>query len=161
MTTARRPAAGALLAVTVLLLGAVGSAATAEAGTPGPEAGEGAPSPEPAPTPGPPTEPDPAHAPAPEPAPAPTPDPAAPPAEELPDDPGEASITVVEYDPLPELVAEDAMVAWSYFVTNTGDVDVTDIVLTDSEGAAVECPLTTLVPTEQMICTVTAVLGGP
>lgn len=166
MSAARRPAAGGLLALAVVLLAGVGSAATADTGTPGPPPEEApaapGPAPEPEPAPEPSVEPAPAPHPAPGPAPAPAPEPApgAAPAEPA-DDPGEASITVEEYDLLPELVADDAVVAWSYLVTNTGDVDVRDIVLTDSDGAAVDCPLTTLVPTQQMICTVTSVLGGP
>ncbi|MDH3730405.1 MAG: choice-of-anchor E domain-containing protein [Acidimicrobiia bacterium] len=60
----------------------------------------------------------------------------------------------------PEIPVGDA-VAWTYVVTNTGDVTLSDIVVTDDQGVAVSCPQTTLAPLESMTCTGsgTAALG--
>ncbi|MEM6639983.1 MAG: SdrD B-like domain-containing protein [Pseudomonadota bacterium] len=44
-------------------------------------------------------------------------------------------------------------VMWSYVVTNTGNITLTDIVVTDSEGVAVTCPSTSLEPGFSMTCT--------
>ena len=160
MTTARRPATGALVAVAALLLAASGSTAIADTGTPVPAGDETAPPAGPAPAPAPvpaegsaedSTE-DPAADPARE------PESAAPPTEEVPDPPGAAAITITEHDLLPALVAEDEEVTWSYLVTNTGEVAVTGIAVTDSAGATITCPDTSLEPGFSMICTARSVL---
>ena len=44
-------------------------------------------------------------------------------------------------------------VLWTYVVTNTGDVDLDNIVVTDNQGVAVSCPLDALSPGESMECT--------
>ena len=44
-------------------------------------------------------------------------------------------------------------ITWTYQVTNTGDVALSDIHVTDDKGVAVACPKTTLVPQESMTCT--------
>lgn len=58
-------------------------------------------------------------------------------------------------------VAVGTAVLWSYVVTNTGDVAVTDLAVTDDRGLAVTCPKTTLAAGESMTCTAagTAVAG--
>jgi hypothetical protein len=48
-------------------------------------------------------------------------------------------------------------ITWTYQVTNTGDVALSDIHVTDDKGVAVTCPKTTLVPQESMTCTGTGV----
>ncbi len=50
---------------------------------------------------------------------------------------------------------------WTYVVTNTGDVTLTTVQVTDNRGLAVTCPKTALAPTESMTCTAsgTAVSG--
>ena len=52
-------------------------------------------------------------------------------------------------------------VQWTYLVTNTGDVALTNVTVTDDRGVAVACPRTTLQPGESMTCTGsgTATLG--
>ena len=44
-------------------------------------------------------------------------------------------------------------VLWEYVVTNTGNVVLNDIKVTDDKGVAVTCPKTTLQPGESMTCT--------
>jgi hypothetical protein len=44
-------------------------------------------------------------------------------------------------------------VQWTYVVTNTGQDPLTDVTVTDNQGVAVSCPLTTLEPGESMTCT--------
>ncbi|WP_049890920.1 COG1470 family protein [Methanohalobium evestigatum] len=44
-------------------------------------------------------------------------------------------------------------VNWTYNVTNTGNTNLTNISVTDSEGVSVTCPTNTLAPGESMICT--------
>ncbi len=46
-----------------------------------------------------------------------------------------------------------AAVQWSYVVTNTGDVQLTDVAVTDSRGVTVTCPKTRLPAGESMTCT--------
>src|SRR6185436_10756212 len=46
-----------------------------------------------------------------------------------------------------------APVLWEYFVTNTGNVRLTDIQVTDDQGVAVSCPQTALDPGQAMTCT--------
>ncbi|HWN43888.1 MAG TPA: hypothetical protein VNW71_16810 [Thermoanaerobaculia bacterium] len=44
-------------------------------------------------------------------------------------------------------------VLWTYVVTNTGDVSLTDVQVTDDKGVAVSCPKTVLAAGESMTCT--------
>ncbi|MCB0095743.1 MAG: choice-of-anchor E domain-containing protein [Caldilineaceae bacterium] len=44
-------------------------------------------------------------------------------------------------------------VTWEYVVTNTGDMTLTDVTVTDSQGVVVTCPKHILAPVEVMICT--------
>jgi hypothetical protein len=48
---------------------------------------------------------------------------------------------------------EGAPVQWTYKVTNTGDVPLTGIAVTDDKGVAVTCPKTSLQKNESMTCT--------
>ena len=54
--------------------------------------------------------------------------------------------------PGPTLSLGDA-VLWEYRVTNTGDQDLTDVVVDDDMGVVVSCPQTTLAVGESMTCT--------
>jgi hypothetical protein len=54
--------------------------------------------------------------------------------------------------PGPEIPVGDP-VLWTYVVTNTGDVTLTGVAVTDSRGVAVTCPKTVLEPGETMTCT--------
>ena len=60
----------------------------------------------------------------------------------------------------PWLVEGDP-VNWTYVVTNTGNVDLTNVTVVDDQGVAVTCPQDTLAIGESMTCTATgtAVLG--
>ena len=44
---------------------------------------------------------------------------------------------------------------YEFLVTNTGNVEITSLVVTDDKIASVACPVTTLAPTETTICTAT------
>jgi hypothetical protein len=44
-------------------------------------------------------------------------------------------------------------ITWEYRVTNTGNVTLSNLSVTDDKGVAVTCPKTTLVPSESMTCT--------
>ncbi|MEO1576919.1 MAG: SdrD B-like domain-containing protein, partial [Pseudomonadota bacterium] len=44
-------------------------------------------------------------------------------------------------------------VTWTYFVVNTGNVTLTDIVVIDDQGVSVSCPSTSLEPGVSMTCT--------
>jgi|GEM_PF-1377811 len=55
------------------------------------------------------------------------------------------------------LVAAGADVTFTYVVTNDGDVDLTDVVVTDSVEGAVLCPSTVLAVGESMTCELDAV----
>ncbi|HWM92233.1 MAG TPA: hypothetical protein VN493_15820 [Thermoanaerobaculia bacterium] len=44
-------------------------------------------------------------------------------------------------------------VLWTYLVTNTGDVALSNVAVTDNKGVAVSCPKTSLNPGESMTCT--------
>ncbi|MFN8639649.1 MAG: hypothetical protein U0360_09380 [Dehalococcoidia bacterium] len=48
-------------------------------------------------------------------------------------------------------------VTWTYVVTNTGNVSLTSVVVTDDKLGAVTCPNTTLAPAETMTCSMTGV----
>jgi uncharacterized repeat protein (TIGR01451 family) len=59
------------------------------------------------------------------------------------------------------LIPVGGPVDWSYFVTNTGNLPLTGVALTDSKGVAVTCPADTLAAGATMMCTAsgTAQLG--
>jgi len=52
----------------------------------------------------------------------------------------------------PAIVTGD-LVTWTYSVTNTGDVALSNILVTDDQGVAVSCPQTSLGTASSMICT--------
>jgi hypothetical protein len=54
--------------------------------------------------------------------------------------------------PGPEIV-QGSPVNWTYQVTNTGSMQLTNVSVTDSRGVAVTCPKTVLQPAETMTCT--------
>lgn len=53
-------------------------------------------------------------------------------------------------------------VTWSYLITNTGNVPLTGIAVSDDQGVTVTCPAAEMLPAETMTCTATgtAVLGA-
>jgi uncharacterized repeat protein (TIGR01451 family) len=52
-------------------------------------------------------------------------------------------------------VLTGSTVTWDYNVTNTGDVNLTNIVITDNIEGVITCPSTTLIAGETMTCTTT------
>ncbi|ADI74493.1 conserved repeat domain protein [Methanohalobium evestigatum Z-7303] len=58
-------------------------------------------------------------------------------------------------NPSGPLVQIGTQVTWTYNVTNTGNVNLTDVNITDSKGVTLNCPKTTLNVSESMICTAT------
>jgi hypothetical protein len=58
-------------------------------------------------------------------------------------------------------IAVGGAVNWQYFVTNTGNVALSNVTVTDDQGVVVTCPKTTLAAGEAMTCTGsgTAVVG--
>jgi hypothetical protein len=53
-------------------------------------------------------------------------------------------------------------IAWTYLVTNSGEVRLTDVGVSDDQGWAVSCPKTVLEPAESMTCTASSnALKGP
>jgi len=50
-------------------------------------------------------------------------------------------------------ISTGSPVSWQYQVTNTGEVVLTNVTVTDDRGVAVFCPKTTLQPGESMTCT--------
>jgi hypothetical protein len=56
-------------------------------------------------------------------------------------------------DPPGPTVPVGSTLNFTYEVTNTGAVELTDIVVTDDQGLTVTCPATTLAPGETMTCT--------
>jgi len=65
----------------------------------------------------------------------------------------EKSTNGVDADELPgPLVAPSGAVTWEYVVTNTGDVRLTDVQVTDDQEGAISCPDDTLRPGETMTC---------
>ncbi len=63
-------------------------------------------------------------------------------------------------EPGPEILVGDPVI-WEYVVTNVGDLDLTDIVVSDDQGVTVDCPQDSLEPGDFMTCTAsgTAVEG--
>ncbi|PIE72836.1 MAG: hypothetical protein CSA20_05915 [Deltaproteobacteria bacterium] len=57
-------------------------------------------------------------------------------------------------DPPGEYIASGKPVTWTYLVENTGDITLDNIVVTDNQGVAVDCPegITSLAPGEMMTC---------
>jgi len=51
------------------------------------------------------------------------------------------------------LIAPGDLVTWVYVVTNTGDVPLSNVAVSDDQGVAVSCPQTDLAVGESMICT--------
>ncbi|MFP4654363.1 MAG: SdrD B-like domain-containing protein [Methanohalobium sp.] len=58
-------------------------------------------------------------------------------------------------DPSGPAIQIGSQVTWTYNVTNTGNVNLTDVNVTDSKGVTVNCPKTTLNVSESIICTAT------
>ncbi|MDM8562624.1 hypothetical protein QUF54_04645 [Candidatus Marithioploca araucensis] len=52
-------------------------------------------------------------------------------------------------------IEEDEVVTWTYVVTNTGETELQDIVVTDNKEGVVNCPVDTLAVSEDMTCTKT------
>jgi uncharacterized repeat protein (TIGR01451 family) len=52
-------------------------------------------------------------------------------------------------------------VTWKYYVTNTGNVVLNNVTVTDNKGVAVTCPKTTLAVGESMTCTATGTNTTP
>jgi len=73
---------------------------------------------------------------------------------------GEASIDIekategedADLPPGPSIPVGDP-VTWTYVVTNTGEVPLTEVTVTDDEGVDVDCPADALEPGESMTCT--------
>jgi len=51
------------------------------------------------------------------------------------------------------IIAPGALVTWTYIATNTGNVNLTNVMVTDDQGVAVSCPKDTLNVDESMTCT--------
>ena len=51
------------------------------------------------------------------------------------------------------LIPVGSPVQWTYRVTNSGEVDLDPVIVSDDQGVAVSCPKTTLVSGESMTCT--------
>jgi hypothetical protein len=56
-------------------------------------------------------------------------------------------------EPTGPMVVIGSPINWTYVVTNTGDVTLTNVLVVDDKGVAVTCPATTLVVGESMTCT--------
>ena len=50
-------------------------------------------------------------------------------------------------------ISDGATVQWTYVVSNTGEVQLSAVSVTDNRGVAVTCPKTVLAPGESMTCT--------
>jgi len=59
--------------------------------------------------------------------------------------------------PTGPLVPVGGAITWTYVVTNTGNLPLTQVVVTDDKGVVVTCPKDTLALQESMICTGTGV----
>ncbi|NND59514.1 MAG: hypothetical protein HKN49_04525 [Gammaproteobacteria bacterium] len=60
-------------------------------------------------------------------------------------------------NPTGPFIATGGSVNWTYLVTNTGNVALTNVTVTDSEGVAVSCPQDTLDPGESFTCNGTGI----
>ena len=60
-------------------------------------------------------------------------------------------------DPTGPSIPAGQPVNWTYDVTNTGNVTLVDVGVTDDQGVSVTCPATTLAPGEAMQCTASGV----
>ena len=70
----------------------------------------------------------------------------------------EKSTNTVDADVAPGvLVSVGDAVTWTYVVTNTGTVDLVDVVVTDDIEGVITCPATTLAVGESFTCTATGV----
>ena len=58
--------------------------------------------------------------------------------------------------PGPSILVGDH-VSWTYEVSNTGNLTVTNVIVTDDQEISVSCPNETLAPTETMVCSVSGV----
>lgn len=56
-------------------------------------------------------------------------------------------------DPTGPVIPVGDPVLWEYIVTNTGQLPLPNVVVTDDQGVAVSCPQTSLAVGESMICT--------
>ncbi len=56
-------------------------------------------------------------------------------------------------EPTGPWIVEGDPVEWTYVVTNTGDVDLSNVTVVDDQGVAVTCPQDTLAVGESMTCT--------
>ncbi|UWZ79639.1 hypothetical protein L9S41_18450 [Geoalkalibacter halelectricus] len=56
-------------------------------------------------------------------------------------------------DPTGPIVVVGSMVEWTYVVTNTGNVPLSNVMVSDDQGVMVTCPETSLMPGESMTCT--------
>jgi hypothetical protein len=54
-------------------------------------------------------------------------------------------------------IAPGDLVSWTYLVTNTGNVGLTNVTVVDDQGVAVSCPQTTLLMGETMTCTASGI----
>jgi hypothetical protein len=63
-------------------------------------------------------------------------------------------------DPPGPSVVNGHSVLWTYVVTNTGDVSLSSLGVTDDHGVIVTCPKTTLQPGESMTCTASGTASG-
>ncbi len=55
--------------------------------------------------------------------------------------------------PTGPIIPVGGAVTWTYVVTNTGNLPLTQVVVTDDQGVLVSCPKDTLAPQESMTCT--------
>ncbi len=75
-----------------------------------------------------------------------------------PDSPALSIVTTGTVDPVENQAAANLgnTVSWSYLVSNTGDVPVSDVTVIDPEGGTITCVPTTLAVGESATCTGTA-----
>jgi uncharacterized repeat protein (TIGR01451 family) len=59
--------------------------------------------------------------------------------------------------PTGPLITVGAPVTWTYLVTNTGNVPLTSVTVSDDQAVSVSCPQTTLAPGARMTCSATGV----
>jgi uncharacterized repeat protein (TIGR01451 family)/LPXTG-motif cell wall-anchored protein len=63
------------------------------------------------------------------------------------------SLSVLKTPTTATLPAVGAAITYQFFVTNTGNVTMTGIAVTDANAASISCPVTTLAPGASMTCT--------